>query len=227
MEERDRNVVALKVKQAGSGSLENGLFYSQFRIVETFRDDIGLHDTIVLIGGNDGAACQTGFSIHYQHGGFIFMLADYNLEDPADYFSEFEANKNYFFPGLCSITTLSIDDDDYVTGLIDWRIFEYPVEFFEDDLIKCEFSEDSLNEYIFTNTVLYPNPLNEGNLNINFRASSRVNRIEIFDNYGNLLKLIDKPFNQKTIDVSDLSPQVLNLVLYCEEKRIVRRIVKL
>ena len=40
---------------------------------------------------------------------------------------------------------------------------------------------------------------------------------EIFDNYGNLLKLIDKPFNQKTIDVSDLSPQVLNLVLYCEE----------
>ena len=227
MEETEREVFAIKVRQVGGQNLADNHRATKFLVLETFRDDVGLPDTLVLLGSPNGASCHVGFfGLNYEEEGYIFMY-EHTMEDPSDYLDTSQPNTNYYFPAMCGIRVLRIRGS-FVSGSLQQDINEYPISEFETDLMKCDFDRDKSIDLLCNELSLYPNPISDDQLIISQNSNfTYLEEIDIYSNTGILLKRVKRKDIAARIDLSDIPPQVLIVVLRCEERSIARRIVKI
>ena len=172
----------IKTKQ-----FEDGYHSAIIRVIKKFKGEDILTDTIELAGGRNGAACEVKLNVIQ---GEINYFALINVSPSTVDINQFEKeNENNWslLTHLCLYKKLSIRGD-FVQGCISRDLNQYPVDFFERDLIDCSFSIEVLKEYLCPDFQIGPNPVRNKNLFLTDKTQTQlIDELNIYNTSGALL----------------------------------------
>ncbi len=150
------------------------------------------------------------------------------------YFFEIDPSENIVWEYVNPVSTSGIlTQGDTPTANLSFRVLRYapdypafsgrdltpglPIEQ-NPDLSGCTVL--GLEDNVLANTLLYPNPVN-GTLQI--QTESTVDKVQVFDLIGNLIR---ENTNRSSIDLADLSQGLYLVKIHSEEKTTTRKILK-
>jgi len=211
-------------------SSENFAVY--LKIIKKYKEEIPITDTIKIFGGPNEASCQLDVRRFVDGDTLIGGVAIYSNEPVIDPDSLLE-NFLDLDPGGCG-TWFFKPRNNWISGFIDDKIFEYPLDLFEEVLKKDECSFDFnfiQNHYCRSDEFyLYPNPTT--NSIVELRGDFRyleIERIRIFSPLGKLLDVL--PFQKSYAGIEIKSENFvrgLNLIeINCSGRRIIKKLYRL
>lgn len=212
------------------------------KILEKYRDDIGITDTIKLYGLPNEAPCYTNVISSYPLNDTIHTLfrdLDFPLTNPDSLIEQYFELKLHF----CFQIVLR-EDKGLVRGKISAahpfqfpeypRFFEYPSSLFKDKLNDCSFDNQELATYNCETSdfLIYPNPVSQDYLIIKTVSKfHQFDRVSIYSINGYLKKEISYQgnfdVNLNKIDINDLLPGIYVIQIECGKKLITKKFVKL
>jgi len=191
-------MIAVRAKVINTVAYEdiNGTTAAYFEVLEEYRSDINTGNLIKLYGNSDGADCSPNVCSRFEVDTEVILLVGisttYNGEvnDLGFHYENPGLDIGYYWEfGINTCHSLVLDiEDDVVKGRIDEDIFEYPWEFFNDELEECGFSLQKLDEFrcAVEDYNIFPNPSSTGKVRIrNSYNKPPINLVRIFDANGN------------------------------------------
>ncbi len=203
-------------------------------VLEIFRDDVGVTDTLKLFGGASESDCKVN-PYRFQAESEIYLGLGLTYSDnPVGYEAidpDLEQDKYWSYGMLlCTMIKLKIEDD-IVRGSISENeiINEYPLEIFESRLESCSFSEKELNNYRCNsdNFIVYPNPSNGEEINLrNDYFYTAISIVNIYSIDGKLKQQLDfsiEPFQKVKFKLEESGIYILEI--FCEGNLYYKKIV--
>lgn len=203
-------------------------------VLETFRDDVGVTDTLKLFGGSSKSDCKVN-PYRFQTESEIYLGLGLTYSDnPVGYEAvdpDLEQDKYWSYGMLlCTMIKLKIEDDIVRGSISENEIMnEYPLEIFESRLESCSFSEKELNNYRCNsdNFIVYPNPSNGEEINLrNDYFYTAISIVNIYSIDGKLKQQLDfsiEPFQKVKFKLEESGIYILEI--FCEGNLFYKKVV--
>lgn len=197
------------------------------KVVKVYRDDFGLTDTIKLYGKTIDADCSIDVISAFRIGDTVRVLAKSDYKPAPPQYTGETYYENYLFSCLTSII---FQEGDLARGRIFWNenqesVRKYPASLLDQALKDCDFGLDQLcGQDIFE---IFPNPA--GN---SFQFTSKLwslsfDKVSLYSINGTRVREYtssDFEYGQG-LDISGLAPGLYLVEIFCDEQRILKKLV--
>lgn len=183
-----------------------GLMATYLEVIEVYKDDIQITDTIKVYGSENSAGCD--MNVHYQFPIGEIVIANFTGWDPTYFTNPDAAIETYreVFPNICSTHVLRIEDNMVVGNIAD-GIEAYPLKKFAAALSNCSFSKNNLSNICAPERFsFYPNPSTTPVVNIEYIGGSEIKGIRVYGINGALKQAYEftEPYEFYNFKVSEL-----------------------
>jgi len=213
--------------------LNNKIYSSDYfavylKVIKKYKEEVPITDTIKIFGGPNEASCQLDVRRFVEGDTLLGAVALYSNEPVIDPDSLLE-NFLDLDPGACAVRFLK-PRNNWISGFIDDKIFEYPLDLFEKAIDDCSFDFDFIQNHYCSSDEFYLSPNPTANSIVELRGNFRYLEIESIKIYSPSGKLLDELSFLKSYAGIEIHSQKfvsgLNLLeINCRGRRIIKKLL--